>query len=505
MHRAVRFPLSLLLALCVACGDEAGPTGDPPTDISDAGGGGQSAVAGTALPNPLRVVVRDAQGDPVAGVDVTWTVATGGGTLSANVQPTGADGISAVTLVLGPAPGTQLVTAAVVGLTGSPVSFTETASAAPPGGDEISLVKEVPIPPFYGVHDTFVRDGLAFVFAWDEGVYIFDVGNGVAGGSPSNPVEVSKTITDVGVNSPSPSVHNGWWFHAPGGEKRYLFVGEEGPGIVGTSSSGDLHVLDVSSLAAPVEVATYHHPDVDGERAGIHNFWMDEPNQILYAAYYNGGVVSFDVSGTLSGDLSSRVIDEIRPGGAGNTYVWGVMLGPDGSLYASDMISGFWQLESAAGQLGVLAGGNNVPDHYGSDLWVHPSGSVAYTGTWGGASRMTGNQIKVWGLDGEGAPGLVQSVTVAGVSTISDLEVSPDGDWMMVTSEYGDAAGLHIYSLDDPLNPVLLDQYLVASPSGGLHTGTIAEIGGRTYVFAARDPAPGGPALMIFDVTDALP
>ena len=346
---------------------------------------------------------------------------------------------------------------------------------------------------------------MAFVFAWDEGVYIFDVGNGMSGGSPSNPVQVSKTVTAVGVNSPSPSVHNGWWFHAPGGQKRYLFVGEEGPGFVGTSSTGDLHVLDVSNLAAPVEVATYHHPDVDGQTAGIHNVWMDEPNQILYAAYYNGGVVSFDVSGTLSGDLSSRVIDVLRPGGAGNTYVWGVMLGPDGDLYASDMLSGFWQLGTAGGDMSVLAGGNNVTDRYGSDLWIHPNEAVAYSGTWGGGSRMTGNQIKVWSLDGSGAPTLSSAVTVAGVGTISDVEVSSDGSWMLVTSEYGDGAGLHLYDLTNPLAPVLIDHYPVASPSGGLHTGTTATIAGRVYVFAARDPAPDGPALMIFDVTDVIP
>ena len=33
----------------------------------------------------------------------------------------------------------------------------------------------------YGIHDTFVRDGLAFVFAWNTGVIIYDVGNGIRG------------------------------------------------------------------------------------------------------------------------------------------------------------------------------------------------------------------------------------------------------------------------------------------------------------------------------------
>jgi hypothetical protein len=70
---------------------------------------------------------------------------------------------------------------------------------------------------------------------------------------------------------------------------------------------------------------------------------MDEERQILYAAYYNGGVVALDVSGTLTGNLSDRLIDRIEPGGASNTFTWGVMLA-NGSLYASDMLSGLWQI-----------------------------------------------------------------------------------------------------------------------------------------------------------------
>jgi hypothetical protein len=135
-------------------------------------------------------------------------------------------------------------------------------------------------------------------------------------------------------------VHNGWWFHNPvSGENRYLFIGQEGPGVIGSKSSGDIHVVDVADLAHPREVASFHFTG-----AGTHNFWMDEARQILYAAYYNGGVVALDVSGTLGGDLSRRVLGRIRPGGAGDTYTWGVQLA-NGSLYAIDMLSGLWQLK----------------------------------------------------------------------------------------------------------------------------------------------------------------
>jgi hypothetical protein len=202
----------------------------------------------------------------------------------------------------------------------------------------ISLVATVPVPANYGIHDTYVRDGLVFVFAWDTGVIIYDVGNGMRGGSPSSPVEVSRLITSAS-GSNSPQVHNGWWFHNPvTGEKRYLFIGQEGAAVIGSESSGDIHVVDVSDLAHPQEVAFFH---LNG--AGTHNFWMDEERQILYAAYYNAGVIALDVSGTLSGNLSGRLLSQLRPGGVGNTHTWGVQLA-NGSLYASDMLSGLWQL-----------------------------------------------------------------------------------------------------------------------------------------------------------------
>jgi hypothetical protein len=201
------------------------------------------------------------------------------------------------------------------------------------------LTASVPIPPAFGIHDTYVRDGLAFVFAWNTGMIIYDVGNGLAGGSPALPREVSRILpSDNGVAG-GPAVHNGWWFHNPvSGESRYLFIGQEGPSVPGSQSSGDIHVIDVHDLFHPTEVAFFHLDD-----AGTHNFWMDEPRQILYAAYYNAGVIALDVSGHLSGDLSQRLISRVQPGGPGDTYTWGVQLQGE-SLYASDMLSGLWQL-----------------------------------------------------------------------------------------------------------------------------------------------------------------
>lgn len=353
----------------------------------------------------------------------------------------------------------------------------------------VVLVASVNIPANYGIHDTFVRDGLAFVCAWNTGVMIFDVGNGIAGGSPSNPQLISTYPTSGGED------HNAWWFWNPHtGAKQYLFVGQEGPAGGLNSSSGDIHVLDVSDLAHPSEVASFH---LDG--AGTHNFWMDEDAQILYAAYYNQGVVALDVSGTLLGNLSSRLIDSIRPGGVGSTYTWGVQL-DNGSLYAIDMLSGFWQLGLTGGKFSVLGGGDNVRERYSSDLSV--VNGFGYSGTWGSGrtTGVAGNAVKVWRLDTSGAPTLADSIITTGIGTVSDIKVSPDGKVLMFTAERGPNAGFWFYSLADPARPGYVAKYLVPSNAGGVHTGKFATIGGRLYAFGAQDPNPGS-ALLILDVT----
>jgi len=198
------------------------------------------------------------------------------------------------------------------------------------------------------VHDVFVRDGILITALWNQGITIWDIG-GAGNGSPSNPVALGSVLTVGG------EVHNIWWYHsAVTGEKRYMFVGQEGPGFIGSSSSGDIHVVDASSLASPREVAFYH---LDG--AGTHNFSVDESRGILYAAYYNGGVRAIDITGDLSScDPASKSPDgrcnlakmgrEVAHGLEDEqpVFVWGVQLS-NGRIYASDMLNGLWKLAPA--------------------------------------------------------------------------------------------------------------------------------------------------------------
>ena len=196
------------------------------------------------------------------------------------------------------------------------------------------------------VHDVFVRDGVLFTALWTDGVSIWDIGGASRGGTPAAPVLLGNVRTVGG------HAHNIWWYHDPAGGKRYIFVGEEGPGTyAGGGTTGDVHVVDVSNFATPTEVGFFH---VEG--AGAHNFAMDERRGILYAAFYNGGVRALDVRGDLGSCASAFRAEDGRcdlgkmgrekgPALAprGDVSVWGVSLQWP-YLYASDMLNGVWKI-----------------------------------------------------------------------------------------------------------------------------------------------------------------
>lgn len=203
------------------------------------------------------------------------------------------------------------------------------------------------------VHDTYVRDGWLLTANWDGGVTVWDIG-ARGRGTPGAPDSVG-TVRTVGGQA-----HNVWWGRDPvTGSTRWALVGEEGPGGIGSSASGDVHVIDMADPAAPHEVGVF---SVAG--AGTHNFAVDEPRGILYAAYYNAGVRALDIRGDLGSctttqrtadgrcdlALMGRELGRGLASGSPSVYVWGVEYVPPGAgpggdaVYASDMLGGLWRL-----------------------------------------------------------------------------------------------------------------------------------------------------------------
>jgi hypothetical protein len=110
-----------------------------PALVSLVRGDGQLAPVGTTLPESLVVRATDAAGNPVEGVRVTWTPA-GGGSVSADVNATGPNGLAGVQRTLGPTAGAQSTRADVPGIAGSPVTFQATASSGAAG--KLSVVTQ---------------------------------------------------------------------------------------------------------------------------------------------------------------------------------------------------------------------------------------------------------------------------------------------------------------------------------------------------------------------------
>jgi len=206
------------------------------------------------------------------------------------------------------------------------------------------------------LHDIDLRDGLLYASYWNDGLVVLDVGNGVKGGSPSNPVMVSQYKYDLNALYKQVEVDGGPGFirgtHTAWRHKNYVFIADEvfpAASPKGTKDAaagrayGRLQVLDVSDIAHPKSVAWY-----EPEYGGVHNVWV--AGDTLYMGAYNAGFRVFDITGELRGDLRAqgREIGHLNTadmdGHVKNTAMtWGVVVNPkDGLAYVNDDNNGLW-------------------------------------------------------------------------------------------------------------------------------------------------------------------
>jgi hypothetical protein len=164
------------------------------------------------------------------------------------------------------------------------------------------------------LHDLWVRDGIAYSAQGGAGTVVVDVGNGKYGGTIEDP----KLITVYQVNSG----HEIYPYVQQSTGRTYLFIGDEemsrrgrvwegtayalsGPdgkpprnGIAQTSG-GYTHIVDFTDPMNPMPVGRYHLEDY-----GSHDIIVED--DVLYQAYYDGGVRVVDVSGELMGNLADQ-------------------------------------------------------------------------------------------------------------------------------------------------------------------------------------------------------
>ena len=201
--------------------------------------------------------------------------------------------------------------------------------------------------PGHSIHDVWVSDGVAFSSNWTDGIVAVDVGGGGRGGTPEQPVELGRYAYPSGWN------HAAFPYRSRSTGKFYLFAGDEAFPYGGYSNqrggspsraAGWIHVIDWSDWDHPQEVARYQVPE-----AGSHNLWIED--DVLYAAFYNGGLRVVDVSGELMGDLyrQGREIAMYVPADpdgyiANAPFVWGPQP-HKGHIFFTDWNTGLWAVK----------------------------------------------------------------------------------------------------------------------------------------------------------------
>ncbi len=188
--------------------------------------------------------------------------------------------------------------------------------------------------PRKSLHDVIVQDGYAYLSYWDDGAITLDVGAGTHGGTPIKPAFVSQFKYAMG------NTHVAWR------DGRYLFVGDEifpdgWDADAPIEASGYIHVLDMTDIDNPVEVAKYEVPE-----AGAHNVWVEDGK--LYIGYYQAGLRVVDITGELRGDLyrQGREMAALKTTDAVTTtpnwpMTWGAQIFK-GHIFTSDLNSGLW-------------------------------------------------------------------------------------------------------------------------------------------------------------------
>ena len=203
--------------------------------------------------------------------------------------------------------------------------------------------------PGHSIHDVWIEDGIAYSSNWSDGVVVVDVGSNSsadmpgAGGSPQNPTQLGSYTYPSGWNHaafPFKSKSTGKFFVAAGDEAFPYGLDTQGP----NRAAGWIHFIEFDGWGSPDEVARYQVPE-----AGSHNYWIED--DVMYAAFYNGGLRVVDVSGELMGDLyeQGREIALFLPSDPkaaipNSTFTWGPQ--PyKGLIYLSDWNSGIWAVK----------------------------------------------------------------------------------------------------------------------------------------------------------------
>ena len=226
----------------------------PAALISKESGDGQTAVVGTDVAVAPTVKIKDADGNPVPGVAVTFAVASGDGSVTGAGATSDSVGVAAVgSWTLGPTAGANSLTVTATGLTESPATFTATGTSSPKhisvdaGNNQTAIAgTAVATPPSVKITglDGNVVVGAVVTFAVTAGGGSITAASATTNSSGIATAEGWTLGTTVGTNSLRATV--------PGGDSSLTFLATAvaGPPTLVSVVTGDRQQAVASTAAA---------------------------------------------------------------------------------------------------------------------------------------------------------------------------------------------------------------------------------------------------------------
>jgi hypothetical protein len=479
MIRLRRLNLAALAALLVSvslqCGGE--DINQPPdaAAVEMAGGNGQVAPVSAALPEPLVVEVVDANGDPVPGVTVQWTV-QGGGDVSPASATTGSDGKSSATRTHGATAGQQLTLATVAGL--EPVTFSSTAtdgstltlaiSAAPSPAAQsgVALAAQPVIQLKDGTGQDQAKAGV-------EVTASIGSGTGTLGGTVTRTTDNTgaATFTDLSITgSAGPYTLT---FSAPG----YVAV-TSATVTLGAAAAGIAITTNPPTAALTSEVFDpAAQPAVQVNDAG----GQPVPGVVVTAAVASGGG-SLEGTTTATTDASGAArFGDLGIAGTGPQTLSFTAGGV--SVTSSTVTLTALSPEATVGKWGPLIPWGIVPLH----MSLLPTGKILAWGKYEPGSTVMGGMPRLWD-PAAGPPTSARTVQVDTMLFCAGHAFMPDGRLMISGGHKDDSKGINRTNIFDPST----ESFVPGLPNMafGRWYPTVTELpDGRLLTMAGRDEA----------------